>query len=73
MPLRLVGERDVCVLPDAMAGLVGIGPEEAGRAEVRLFGRRLRVGGILDSERARGLKDLDDERNTLRSAGSPRS
>jgi len=58
------GERDVCVLPDAMARLIGIGPEEMERAEVRLFGRRLRVVGILDSERARGLKDLDDERLT---------
>ena len=58
------GERDVCVLPDAMARLVGIGPEDAERAEVRLFGRAFRVVGILDSERVRGLKDLDDERLT---------
>jgi hypothetical protein len=58
------GERDVCILPDAMAGLIGIGPGDAGRAEVRLFGRRLRVVGVLDSGRARGLKDLDDERLT---------
>ncbi|MSS73130.1 MAG: FtsX-like permease family protein [Candidatus Latescibacteria bacterium] len=58
------GERDVCLLPDAMARLIGIGPGDVERAEVKLFGRMLRVVGILDSERMRGLKDLDDERLT---------
>lgn len=58
------GEREVCLLPDTMAELLGVGSEDVGRAQVRLFGRMLRVVGVLDSERMRALKDLDDEHLT---------
>ncbi len=50
-----------CILPEKIADLLKIGPEEIGRRQVRLFGEQLTVIGLLDSERFRQLRDLDDE------------
>jgi len=58
---------NVCILPKSMAqgenGL-GIEPEELGSARVMLQGRELVVVGIIDDDRLKELKDLDDEELT---------
>ena len=48
-----------CVIPDSMAGDLGLTVEDVGRSTVRVFGRELKVVGIMDSERLKGLEDLD--------------
>ncbi len=50
-----------CILPDKMAALLGVTEENLGSARVRLFGEQLTVIGLMDSERFRQLKDLDNE------------
>ncbi len=60
----LPGERYVCILPNDLAELVGIFPEDAGKAEVELLGNVFTVIGIVDSEAFNKYKDLDDERLT---------
>lgn len=67
---HLVGERSrwfeegdgaVCLLPQAMAEILEIGPDDVGTAEVETMGRRYRVIGIFDDEAVDGLRDLDNE------------
>ncbi|MSS70358.1 MAG: FtsX-like permease family protein [Candidatus Latescibacteria bacterium] len=55
------GEQKVCVVPREMAKLLGLTPEDVGRAQVRLFGDLFTVAGLIDSDRMKGLRDLDDE------------
>jgi len=55
------GEDDVCILPEGMAAILGIGPEEVGRTEVRLMGRAFRVVGLIDGGEVDELRDLDNE------------
>lgn len=55
------GERDVCILPVAMAAILGIGPEEVGTAHIGLMGRSYRVIGLIDGEAIDRLRDLDNE------------
>jgi hypothetical protein len=50
-----------CLLSVHLAGLLGLVPEDAGRAEVELFGERLLVRGIFDGAAAEGFLDLDGE------------
>ena len=57
----LPGERNVAVLPQAMADLLKIGEADIGQAEVRLFGERFKVVGLIDAERMKDLEDLDGE------------
>ena len=57
----LPGERNVAVLPQAMADLLKIGESDIGQAEVRLFGERFKVVGLIDAERMKDLEDLDGE------------
>ena len=54
-------ERDVCILPVAMAEILGIGPEDVGTARIWLMGRSYRVIGLIDGEVIDGLRDLDNE------------
>ena len=60
----LPGERNAAILPDDVAAVVGIMPEDAGSAYIDMFGMQLQVVGILDSRRFNQLKDLDDEKLT---------
>jgi hypothetical protein len=55
------GERNVAVLPQAMAELLKISESDVGKAEVRLFGERFKVVGLIDAERMKDLEDLDGE------------
>ena len=55
------GEIDVCILPQAMAEILGIGPKEVGEAEIWLMGQRYRVIGLIDGDKVDQLRDLDDE------------
>lgn len=57
----LPGERNVTVLPQAMADLLKIGESDVGNVEVRLFGERFKVVGLIDAERMKDLEDLDGE------------
>ena len=60
----LPGERNVAILPDDVAAVVGISPEDAGSAIIEIFGMKLQVVGVLDSRSFNQLKDLDDEKLT---------
>ncbi len=57
-------ERDVVLLPDKLGDLLGIGPEDVGTAQVRLFAQDYTVIGLFDSERLAALRDLDGEELT---------
>jgi hypothetical protein len=54
------GDHDVCILPDALAALLGIGPEDAGNARILLYGQPVLVKGIVDSEKLYAWRDLDN-------------
>ncbi len=58
------GEEHVCILPNDLAELVGIFPEDVGEAKVEMLGRTFTVIGILDSESFNKYKDMDDEKLT---------
>ncbi len=55
------GEEDVCLLPDGVASHLEISSEQVGTATVSIFGKDLRVIGILDSGELSKLTDLDGE------------
>ena len=57
-------DRYACIIPDDLARLVEIYPEDAGTAKVELFGSVFTVIGIIDNEAFNKLKDLDDEKLT---------
>ncbi len=50
-----------CLVPEELAQRLGIGPEDVGQAQVQVFGRRLLVRGIVDSDKMKALLDLDHE------------
>ncbi len=50
-----------CILPEKMAGRLGIMPGDLGRKRVRLFGEQLTVVGLIDSKKFREVEDLDGE------------
>ena len=58
------GEEHVCILPNDLAELVGIFPEDVGEAKIEMLGRTFTVIGILDSESFNKYKDMDDEKLT---------
>jgi len=58
------GDRNTCIVPDDLAQLVDIGPEDVGTATIELFGSSFTVIGIIDSEEFNKLKDLDNEKLT---------
>jgi hypothetical protein len=57
-------EREVCILPDDLAAVVDIGPQDVGRARLRVLGKEYTVIGLLDAERFNRLQDLDGEKLT---------
>ena len=57
----LPGERDVIILPDILATVLGVNEQDLGRARLRLYGRDHTVIGIIDSEALRSHVDLDGE------------
>ncbi len=58
------GEREVCILPNDLAELVGIYPEDAGKARIRALGKEFTVIGVLNSDEFNKYKDIDDEKLT---------
>lgn len=52
---------DVCILPQAIAQIVGIDSTDVGTASVRFMGRDWRVIGLLDGDAVDGKQDLDGE------------
>jgi len=58
------GEEFVCLLPNDLAELVGIFPEDAGTAKIEMQGQTFTVIGIIDSDEFNKFKDLDDEKLT---------
>ena len=55
------GERDVCVVPDAIAEALGIDPSDVGTARIQVLGATPTVIGIVDSRAYNDFRDLDDE------------
>jgi hypothetical protein len=55
------GEKDIILLPNSIAETLGISESDVGDAEVVVFGRSLKVIGIVDEEALRSLHDLDGE------------
>jgi len=58
------GERNVCILPSDLAALVGLRPEDAGGASIRMLGADFAVVGVIDARQLDRMKDMDDERPT---------
>ncbi|MSS72100.1 MAG: FtsX-like permease family protein [Candidatus Latescibacteria bacterium] len=58
------GERNACILPSDLAALVGLRPEDAGRASIRMLGGDFAVVGVIDAAPLDRMKDMDDERLT---------
>ena len=50
-----------CVLPDRMAELLGVTAGQVGEKYIRIFGKQLKVIGVIDSEKMRAFVDLDEE------------
>ncbi|MBT5829063.1 MAG: ABC transporter permease, partial [Candidatus Latescibacteria bacterium] len=50
-----------CILPGKMANLLGVTADDVGKKHVRLFGKQLRVIGLIDAEKMRNHPDLDGE------------
>ncbi len=55
------GDYDVCILPQAIAGILGIDEEEIGEATVELMGEPHRVIATFDGDAVDRLRDLDGE------------
>ena len=54
-------EEKACLLSEEMASELGIARADVGSAQVEVFGRSLRVVGLVDAEKLNGLRDLNDE------------
>ena len=54
----------VCIIPEAMAEKLNIQREDVGRVYVEVFGTKLKVIGIIDSNRFKKVVDLDGEQIT---------
>ena len=63
------GERDVCILPVAMAEILGIGPEDVGTAHIGLMGRSYRVIGLIDGEAIDRLRRFGQREPNARGYG----
>ncbi len=55
------GERDVCILPQALAEILDIQLEDVGDVDVWIMGQSYRVIGLIDGEGIDALRDLDNE------------
>ncbi len=55
------GERSVVILPERMASIVNITPEDVGKVTIDMLGREWTVIGLVDEQAMIELKDLDDE------------
>ncbi len=49
------------ILPGKMARLLGVTPDDVGKKHVRLFGKQLKVIGLIDAAKMRNHPDLDGE------------
>ena len=67
------GDDKAVILPDSLAALVGIGPEDVGTVTIALYGAEYQVIGLFDSAALQEVVDLDGERltpvDTVKDAG----
>lgn len=57
-------DKNVCILPSAIAKSFNIGPKDVGRAKIYIGGVPFDLTGIIDTSRASSILDLDQERLT---------
>lgn len=57
-------DEQACILPHKMAQNLGISEQDVGTAYVRLFGKNLRVIGLMDAAKLQTFYDLDEEQIT---------
>jgi len=50
-----------CILPDRMAEVLGVKAGQVGKKYIRIFGKELKVIGLIDSDKMRAFVDLDEE------------
>ena len=50
-----------CILPDRMAEVLGVKENQVGVKYIRIFGKDLKVVGLIDSDKLRAFVDLDEE------------
>ncbi len=55
------GEKDVCILPESVASTLEVSSEQVGTATVSIFGKQMRVIGIIRSGQFSSTTDLDGE------------
>ncbi|OGF45252.1 MAG: hypothetical protein A2452_10065 [Candidatus Firestonebacteria bacterium RIFOXYC2_FULL_39_67] len=55
------GEMYSCVLPETMAKALGITEKDMDKASVDIWGKKLKVVGIINEEKFVNAKDIDDE------------
>ncbi|MEE2659879.1 MAG: FtsX-like permease family protein [Candidatus Latescibacterota bacterium] len=55
------GDRSVCILPAAIAEIVGIDSSEVGEATIRFMGKTWKVIGLIDGDAMDRVRDLDGE------------
>ena len=58
------GETRACILPAKLAATLYIGPEDVGKAKVKIFGVDFTVRGLFDPLAVGKIRDLDDEEIT---------
>jgi len=58
------GERNVCILPEAIAEALGISDDDIGKARIQLLGTQPLVIGIVNDKEYNSFRDLDNEKLT---------
>lgn len=58
------GETGVCIVPDDLAAIVGVRPQDVGAASIELMGQPRRIVGLLNSAGFNRMVDLDNEKLT---------
>ncbi|MFT5368064.1 MAG: hypothetical protein ACI8V2_003027, partial [Candidatus Latescibacterota bacterium] len=54
-------DEQACILPHKIAERLGLSEKDVGKAYVRLFGKHLRVIGLMDAAKMQAFYDLDEE------------
>lgn len=54
------GDLNTCILPEDMADLLGVHPDDVGNAQILLYGEPITVKGIIDSDNLYRWRDLDN-------------
>ena len=57
-------DEKTCIIPDDLAKLMAIEPQDIGKKNIRIFGQLFKVSGIFDTKALRQFRDLDNEEIT---------